>query len=283
MSTIIPTLHLSASHLRLFDANSPHEASIYCSDLLNLQSPMYYPAPPALDRLNMTQYISELGIIVIATQIGRVAICSLTRKGVQGPYGLRVDWILPFAAQEKNGERPRAHLLGIAAGPVPGQQPSRSSSASECDSETEATWLRDRVDPDGVSLTFDPLVLQLGRTTTKGPNHDPGSPPTPLHRPSSVRSRDKISSSSPRTQQPPRPPPPSPFQLVRHPWPSHTGGGDGTAMPDEPWRGLAYSRRYRLMLTYADHSVLTYELAREAPYVGDPGVGKPNWRNRERV
>ena len=278
MGTIIPTLHLSASHLRLFDANSPHEASVYCSDILSLQWPMYYTTHRTIDRLNMTQYIPELGIVVIATQIGRVAICSLTRKRLKGPYGLRVDWILPFDAQEKSGERPLAPLLGIAVGPVQGHQMSRSSSASDDEDETEWTWLRDRVDEDGVSITFDPDVLPL-RRNTNGATHD--SKPHPAHRPGGVESRDK--GPSPGSQRPRIPPAQS--QLVRHAWPSRSEVQDGSTtnapVPDEPWRGLGYSRRYRLMLTYADHSVLTYELAREVPYVGDPGEGRVNWRNRE--
>ncbi len=162
---MIPTLHLSASHLRLFDANCPQQASIYCSEPLSFQWPMYHATHPAIDRLNLIQYIPELGIVVIGTQIGRVAVCTLTKKGTKGPFGLRVDWILPFESQEKTRERPLTHLLGIAVGPVQGHHISRPSSVcgDDDDDDVEDKWLRDRINEDGVSTTFDPEVIRIRR------------------------------------------------------------------------------------------------------------------------
>jgi CRT10 len=275
MGPIVPTLHLSASHLRVFNPNSPNEASIYCSHILDLQQPMYYATSRHIDRLNMTQYIPELGIVVIATQIGRAAVCSLTRNGSKGPYGLRVDWILPFQAQERNGERPLAPLLGIAVGPVQGHQVWRSSSVSEDDEDTEEPWLRDRVDEDGVLITFDPEIVRLRRnsssssSTGTGTDKDSEYRPAKRYKPSERRTKH-------RKTRPPNP------RLARQAWPSRSEVKEGVlAVLDESWRGLEYSRRYRLMLTYADHSVMTYELSREAPFVGDPAAGRPNWRNRD--
>ncbi len=271
---IIPTLHLSASHLRLFDAKRSEEASVYCSELLSFQWPMYYATHPAIDRLNLTQYIPELGIVVIGTQIGRVAVCSLTRKGSKGPFGVRVEWILPFESQEKDHERPFTQLLGIAAGPVQGHQLSRSSSVSEDDEDMERTWLQDRVDDDGVLITFDPNIVKMRRSSS-GSTGECGPKKHCFDGPSRTKPRDRATAacSSKRRRTLPL--------IVNQAWPSRSEVTEASAVMDEPWRGLEYSRRYRLMVTYYDQTVLTYELSREKPFVGDPAMGRPNWRNRE--
>ncbi|RMZ83719.1 hypothetical protein DV738_g1117, partial [Chaetothyriales sp. CBS 135597] len=113
----IPTLHLSQSHLRLI--NLPHSRSphFFCANILKQELPDLYNNMQnnSLQRLNMLQQIPELGIIVIGSQLGRVAVCSLTRAIPSGILGIRVDWILPTRRQERNGARPRNHeLLGIA-------------------------------------------------------------------------------------------------------------------------------------------------------------------------
>ena len=277
---VIPALHLSASHLRFFDANRPQPPSIYCSELLSFQSPMYHATHPAIDRLNLTQYIPELGIVVIATQIGRVAVCTLTRKGPKGPCGLRVDWIIPFASQEKNHERPLTHLLGIAAGPVQGRQPSRPGSLSVDDEKTERTWLRDRIDHDGVAITFDPEVIRIRRNSdsSSSSSTDDDLPNNATTKPSQTWNKDQARAATGNKRK--RTPPPN-WRAVKQAWPSRSDVGEASAVMDEPWRGLEYSRRYRLMLTYYDQTVMTYELSRARPFVGDPGVGRPNWRSRE--
>lgn len=271
----IPALHLSASHLRLFDANCPQQASIYCSELLSFQWPMYHATHPAIDRLNLTQYIPELGIVVVATQIGRVAVCSLTRKGSKGPFGLRVDWILPFESQEKSHERPLTHLLGIAVGPVQGHQLSRSSSVSDNDDDMEETWLRDRIDEDGVSTTFDAEVIRIRRGSDSGNTND-----VVKNHANETPSRRNTRTPAKNTRR--RQTPPRKWRSVRQAWPSRSEVTQASALMDEPGSsGLEYSRRYRLMLTYYDQTVMTYELSRGRPFVGDPALGRPNWRNRE--
>lgn len=275
-----PALHLSASQLRFFDANSRHEPSVYCSDILSFQWPMYYATHPAIDRLNLTQYVPELGIVVIGTQIGRVAICSLTRKGPKGPFGLRVDWILPFQSQEKTQERPLTHLLGIAVGPVHGHQLSRFSSVSEDDEIVEGTWLQDRIDEDGVSITFDPDIVRLNEDSSGNSNNRTTED-------FKKYTTGKSSRKKPRGRAPPvdstkRTRVPSPkWSLEKQAWPSRSQVAEASSSIDEHWRGIEYSRRYRLMLTYYDQTVMTYELSRQAPFVGDPAARRPNWRNRE--
>ncbi|KAH0385428.1 hypothetical protein KCU92_g3607, partial [Aureobasidium melanogenum] len=94
-------------------------------------------------RINMYAQIPSLGVVIIATQKGRVAILSLTQtvarmldyKRVevnQAPldkarmekriYGYRVDHILPLPSQEEAGHRPKAGIHGIAVGPVQGTE-----------------------------------------------------------------------------------------------------------------------------------------------------------------
>ncbi|KAI7411969.1 hypothetical protein KC332_g5541 [Hortaea werneckii] len=85
------------------------------------------------DRLNMHAYIPTLGVIVLASQKGRALVLSLTKlpKGSTTSYpaemrdqrrrtiyAMRVECILPFERQEKDGARPFAPLHGIAAAPV---------------------------------------------------------------------------------------------------------------------------------------------------------------------
>ncbi|RMZ17634.1 hypothetical protein D0860_00302 [Hortaea werneckii] len=85
------------------------------------------------DRLNMHAYIPTLGVIVLASQKGRALVLSLTKlpKGSttsyppemrdqrrRTVYAMRVECILPFERQEKDGARPFAPLHGIAAAPV---------------------------------------------------------------------------------------------------------------------------------------------------------------------
>lgn len=278
----IPTLHLSNFNLRLFDANNPGPVSVYCSDLLSFQRPMYYRTHPAVDRLNMTQYVPDLGVVVIGSQIGRVAVCSLTRKGANGPFGLRIDWILPLLQQEVDEERPRVPLLGIAVGPVHGHEVPRTRfpSVSEDGQHRSGTWLQDRTDENGVSITFDPgfAVLRrdssdVGSSSSGGQDYEASADEAE----SSARAEAGDASHEKSIRSKPSP-------LAKQ-WKGKRAcrtlskAREAAAMADEPWRGIEYSRRYRLMLTYNDQTVLTYELSRAAPYVGDAGQGIPNWRN----
>ena len=131
------------------------------------------------DRLNMTSQVPELGLVLVASQIGRVALLTLTRMRGTKHLAFRLDCILPSKDQEERGERPMVPLLGMAVGPIQGR---------ECKAES---------------------------------------------------------------------------------------GGDGCS-PDgrgeEAWRLVEGSRRYRLMLYYSDHTVLSYELSRRLGN-GSSGLG----------
>ena len=73
----------------------------------------------------MIHQIPSLGIVAIASQIGRVALLTMTKvkkhiDGMPSLLGFRVEHILPFKSQEDRGERPEVPLLGMAIGPLQG-------------------------------------------------------------------------------------------------------------------------------------------------------------------
>ena len=141
---------------------------------VTITDPLLQHIPPNLtwlsnfNRMNMLLQIPELGIVIVASQKGRVALLTLTRMGKSQDRTFRIDWILPFKSQEEKGLRPNAPLLGIAVGPVQGRE----------------------------------LITQ--------------------------------------------------------------GVGSESPHEKDSWRGVESSRRYRLLLTYFDHTIMSYELERSA-------------------
>ena len=233
-----PVIQCSASHIRLLNVPKAKTPHFFCASALKQTLPRVIERSRLIDmdRLNMMQYIPELGVVIIATQIGRCAVCTLTKKSDTGTPGFRVDWILPTKEQEKIGLRPQATLLGIAAGPVQGRQIGEEESSSD---ESESSFGAEELytnhstaSSSGGSSISESNLLQ-GRK-----HHLPSS----KSRPSPIRPNHPI------------------FPKA------------------ESWQGIENSRRYRLMLTYYDQTVLTYELWREAPNIGIDG--RKNWRNR---
>ncbi|KAK7526541.1 uncharacterized protein IWZ02DRAFT_443875 [Phyllosticta citriasiana] len=76
------------------------------------------------DRMNLYAQIPELGVVIVGSAGGRVAVLSLTQTSSNRPggktYACRIDHILPTREQERKGERPAASLAGIAVGPIQG-------------------------------------------------------------------------------------------------------------------------------------------------------------------
>lgn len=245
----IPLLHCSASHLRIFNAPLAEKANWFCADLLTQLVPNQFTqtAQYAMERLNMVQQIPELGIVIIASQSGRCAVCSTMKRTRDGPYGLRVDWVLPTKKQEKAGLRPPHALLGIAVGPIQGMMREDNNDEPE-DEET----FEDRI-INGTPTSFgtNVVVMDLSEDESRGSNDDDGS--------GQLESESPVLTSD------------IPLKVRQRPW--------WQSPTIESWRGPNYSRRYRLMLTYYEWTVLTYEITREEPYIkGDRS--RKNYHNR---
>ena len=82
-------------------------------------------------RVNMLAHVPELSLVVAASQVGRVALLTLTKLRPSGAgdamrqnmnlgvqRGFRTDWILPTREDEQAGRRPPEALYGMAIGPV---------------------------------------------------------------------------------------------------------------------------------------------------------------------
>jgi hypothetical protein len=248
---IIPMLHCSASNIRLLmapEADSPH---VFCANILKQAFPPAIEASSHvhLDRLNMIQQIPELGLVIIATQIGRVAVCTLTKNDKSGSLGLRVDWTLPTRKQEMNSVRPMSALLGIAASPIQGRSTLQGHNVGESDDD-HSSWGIDHV-TDGVSTTFDPDVLVLceaGNDEDRVRGCDSAEDKSPRMSSESEGMKRKRSSYTSTTSSSSR------RQMESRGWTLPSGR--------ESWHAVESSRRYRLMLTYMDMTVLTYEISR---------------------
>lgn len=244
-----PLLHCSVAHMRLFDAPFAERPHWFCGDLLSQLVPDHLARRPpyVLERMNMFQQVPELGIVIIASQSGRCAICSTVRKTRDGPLGLRVDWVLPTMKQESAGFRPPHALLGIAVGPVQGFL----KEGDGADEEDGA--FQDRV-LDGTLTSFDTDVIISESSQDE-----------------SVASSDERDSKRLKMSGPPLISPGRHSRREQQKW--------SQSQSVEAWRGTNFSRRYRLMLTYWDWTVLTYEISREAPNIGIHPTRK-NFRNR---
>lgn len=106
-------------------------------------SAAFEPGCYKFGRINMYAQIPSLGVVIIATQKGRVAVLSLTQTVTymldyekaktndsalerlqmeKRVFGYRVDHILPLSSQEEAGHRPKAGIHGIAVGPIQGTE-----------------------------------------------------------------------------------------------------------------------------------------------------------------
>jgi hypothetical protein len=244
-----PLLHCSVSHARLLSAPYANRAHWYCGDLLTQLVPEHLARRPpySLERINMIQQIPELGLVIIASQSGRCAVCSTMRMSRKGPLGLRVDWVLPTTKQEIAGLRPAHALLGIAVGPIQGVLKGGDANQEEEDAFQDGTI-------NGTSTSFDTDVIMSESSQDE-----------------SEASSDERDAKRLKMSGPPLIPPGRYSRREQRAW--------SKSEPVEAWRGVNYSRRYRLMLTYWDWTVLTYEIAREEPNIGIDPMRK-NYRNR---
>lgn len=98
--------------------------------------PLRQPVPEELaeqmshvhDRLSMISQIPEIGVVLVGSPKGRVAVFTLHQllpdrskliySDEEPVYTMRLDHILPFADQEKKHLRPLQPLSGLSSGPI---------------------------------------------------------------------------------------------------------------------------------------------------------------------
>lgn len=157
----------------------------------------------AYRQYNMVKYIPEDGLVVVATQMGHVGIISLAEAHLKG-HMFRMRWMVPLRSQEIYGDRPLMPLLGMAVGPVQGQElPMDASDCSPQQSNNDMLFHFCMADEER-GLAGE----EKGAGFTSALSH---------------------------------------------------GCDNRHCKPREQWQGWQSSRRYRLLLIYADHSVLSYE------------------------
>lgn len=98
-----------------------------CRKVLHQDLPLAIGQQVNFERLIFPVLIAELGLVIVGSQIGRVALISLTRPedsfSHNGPVTMfRVDHILPTYTHEIQGFRPAVPLMGIAVSPLQGQE-----------------------------------------------------------------------------------------------------------------------------------------------------------------
>ncbi|KAJ9657347.1 hypothetical protein H2198_004358 [Neophaeococcomyces mojaviensis] len=225
---VIAMLHCGDAHIRMLSGPRARFPHLFCANILRQRIPadLVQTNIQALefihmDRLNMLHKIPELGVVLVATQTGRVAVLALTRRH-DGILGFRVDWVLPTKRQETRGLRPNlCALIGMAIGPVQGRWLPEFSKSDNDDRPHPQDGLID-----GVWTSFDPdmVTLRCSPTPSEKKAWKNGDGPDP--------------------------------KVEHRSWRKTPG-----EIPS--WRAIENSRRYRIMLTYSDMSVLTYEIWRD--------------------
>ncbi|RHZ58727.1 uncharacterized protein CDV56_105793 [Aspergillus thermomutatus] len=188
----------------------------------------------ACDRFNMVKYIPEHGIVVAASQKGRAAVIALTQSEETG-LSFRVDWIVPFESQEKFGDRPLVPLLGMSVSPVQGFE-----------MPPDVPYIPRHVG-DGKELNFQFKDVNHDRSNTFAPSSNLEGGSRKIYAPTFPSGPGLRQSAAEREQQYPSTLPECHARATR------------AYQPDEHWRGWNPSRRYRLLLMYDDHTVMSYE------------------------
>ena len=119
-------LHTNEFDITLFHRKDHFRKSrVVCKNALHQTIPPRLYGLTSFERMNMIQQIPSLGIVAIASQVGRVALLTMTKMktspiATSPVLGFRIEYILPFKSQEDKRERPDAPLMGMAVGPVQG-------------------------------------------------------------------------------------------------------------------------------------------------------------------
>ncbi|KAJ5173774.1 Ribonucleotide reductase transcriptional regulator CRT10 [Penicillium coprophilum] len=214
-----PILHFSGNDITLDPYPLDHGSrTLSRSPLQSLVDDSMFSS---CDRLNLIKYLPELGIVIVASQAGGVAIITLTWQEEIG-HTFRLDWLLPFPTQEREDECPRPPLMGIAASPMPGFE----------------------IPPDVPCIPRDVNPSDRIRFNHRLLNPDKTEP--------CVANPPECGASSPCepnicTEEPDLTIPET-----------HAYASD-TYQPHESWHGYHPSRHYRLLLLYCDSTVMSYE------------------------
>ncbi|KAL2828198.1 hypothetical protein BDW59DRAFT_51469 [Aspergillus cavernicola] len=227
-----PILHFSHTDIRLIPHPFAPSPSVVCG--APLQQPFTNPIVSIrnFDRFNMVKYIPEHGIVVAASQKGRAAVIALTESRATG-RSFRVDWIVPLESQEKYGERPLVPLLGMTVSPMQGFEIPPDVQHIPHDSK-DAT--------DALQFHFQYKDTNNPSPPSSTSNNTSSSTTSYYHHPNNTN----INTIHPNPQRPPT-------------LPECHARATRTYQPEESWRGWNPSRRYRLLLIYTDHTVMSYE------------------------
>lgn len=131
-----PLIVVSASGVNLFQSWNTYEMGAD-APLIHLNEPLEQEVMVQMqarmnhfDRMNLNVAIPELGVLLLGSPKGRVAVMTLhqlesspfTKNPKAKPmYAMRLDHILPLRSQERATFRPAVELAGVAAGPIQGR------------------------------------------------------------------------------------------------------------------------------------------------------------------
>ncbi|KAJ5100483.1 hypothetical protein N7456_006535 [Penicillium angulare] len=267
--SLFPILHFSEHHISLAPYPLDSEYHLLCKNPLFQRVYSTLEISPHCDRFNMVKYLPELGIVVAASQKGRVAIISLTWQEEIG-FAFRLDWIVPFSSQECDSGRPIIPLMGLAVSPMPGfENPPdvpviprgfdpndgltfnyRALNPDESDENPKQSSSNkshhQNPNPQSQPATSEKQSNQPPRSTRSNPNLEEESE-SDSDDTSTSQSEDGISNSEP---------------LIHNQ--SHTlaelhAKASLAYRPHESWHGWHPSRHYRLLLLFCDQTVMSYE------------------------
>lgn len=107
---------------RRINVSNGLQSRVICRKAIQQAIPPNLRLLQQIERLNMVLQIPELGIVAVGNQAGRVGILTMTRWQSVIESGFKIEFILPFHSQEKQGCRPDMALMGVAVGPIQGHE-----------------------------------------------------------------------------------------------------------------------------------------------------------------
>ncbi|CAI7678686.1 unnamed protein product [Penicillium manginii] len=259
-----PVIHFSEHHISLAAYPMDSEYQIVCKNPLFQRVSLHAEISSLCDRFNMVKYIPELGLVIAASQKGRVAIISLTWHEEIGST-FRLDWIVPFSTQEAEEERPIIPLLGITVSPMPGFEiPQDVPSIPRGTDPTDWQTFNYRIlNPDENDSQQPSTTSSSSTTSGKDSNSESQSyahskcqnttAESDLHSPKPKQKTPKKTGAQPAENDAENPP------LKELTLPESHAQASLAYRPHEPWHGWHPSRHYRLLLLFCDHTVMSYE------------------------